>query len=78
MIIYQAINNVNSKSYIGMTKYSIDVRKVGHEATAINNKGQLFYEIIKKTQIPVINYYSHIDKPEDIVEQLCRMGCVIG
>jgi adenylate kinase family enzyme len=34
----------------------------------------LFDQIIEKTKIPVINYFSHIDTPESISEQLCKMG----
>lgn len=44
----------------------------------IEKCANLFHEIISKTDIPVVNYYSHIDKPEDIAEKLCQMGYAIG
>lgn len=35
---------------------------------------ELFREITAKTQIPIVNYYSNIEKPEDISRTLCEMG----
>lgn len=44
----------------------------------IEKCANLFHEIIGRTQIPVLDYYSHIDSPEDISEQLCKMGLSTG
>jgi len=44
----------------------------------INRCSELFHEIFQKTDIPAINYLSHIDTPESIVELLCQMGLNIS
>lgn len=39
---------------------------------------ELFYYIMSQTHIPVVNYHSDKEKPEDVVEKLCQMGFDIG
>jgi len=43
MIIYKATNKINGKSYIGQTKYDMQVRISGHV-----RKGHVFHEALKK------------------------------
>lgn len=48
MIIYQAINLINGKSYIGKTKTSLEKRKWGHLNNAKKGVKSAFYNAIRK------------------------------
>lgn len=48
MIIYQAINLVNGKSYIGKTKTPLEKRKWGHLNNAKKGVKSAFYNAIRK------------------------------
>jgi len=47
-IIYQAVNLVNGKRYIGLTEKGLLARKIKHLANARNNKTGKFYTAIRK------------------------------
>lgn len=48
MIIYEAYNTKNGKSYIGLTKNSIDVRKSQHESSARRGSLTYFHNALRK------------------------------
>lgn len=44
----------------------------------IEHCSELFKDIVSKTQIPVINYFSHLQAVEEFVDDLCRNQLNIG
>jgi group I intron endonuclease len=47
-IIYEAINKINGKKYIGQTIHSLSIRRSGHFSKAKTDKNIVFYQAINK------------------------------
>jgi group I intron endonuclease len=64
MICYAVVNNVNSKYYIGRTKFSVDVRWRGHLDLASKGAQALFYRALRKYgahSFSVVEIYVSLD-----------------